>query len=406
MTVYYDPTCPQTQADPYPVFSRLRKDDPVHWCEPLQAWLVTRYDDVVAMLRDEVFSAERLTPFFARLPGAERARLSAVMRYLSAWMVFRDPPQHTRLRALAARAFLPGRIRYLESRIEALLDDLLSRTDLARFELVETIAGPLPALVIMDMLGVPAADMPAIKQWSDDLALFVGSAQATAGKYERAEAGARALAAYFKPLLDERRRKPREDLLSEMLAAAKTDSHSKASGSTDDEVVASAVLLLFAGHETTTHLIANAVYHMVIQEQPWRELAADVTRAKHAVEEALRFESPVMSLPRVVSAPFEFHGRQLQAGQRVFAMVNSANRDENIFDVPDRFDLSRRHSRHIGFGYGLHTCLGAPLARLEGTVALRVLAGRLPHLEYGGGAPQWLDSMVFRGMQRLPLRAG
>ncbi|MBT6276008.1 MAG: cytochrome P450 [Chromatiales bacterium] len=399
MSLTFDPSCLETRRNPYPKLAALRRGDPVHWSDALQAWIVTRYVDVVAMTRDAALSAERLTPFFARLSDPERGRIAAVIANLSAWMVFRDPPVHGRLRMLAARAFTPGRIRHLKPRIEALFDGLLSEVDAKAFELVGDLAGPLPALVIMDLLGVPRADMPAIKHWSDELALFVGSAQATPDKYARAEAGAKALADYFRPLLVQRRVAPGGDLLSDMLKVA------KGNGSSDDEVVATAVLLLFAGHETTTHLITNAVYHMVTAREPWQQLADDTSLAKGAVEEILRYDGPVMSMPRVVAEPFVLHGKQLLVDQRVFAMVNSANRDEKKFSQPDKFDLTRRGSRHIGFGHGIHTCLGAPLARLEGAVVLGALAKRLPDLDIAEDEPCWLDSMVFRGLRSLDVRS-
>jgi cytochrome P450 len=242
--VEYSPSAPAILADPFPVYRRLRDEDPAHWSPTLKAWVLTRYDDVKRVCLDSRMSSDRLRPFFATLPSAEAARMAELIRILTLWMVFRDPPEHTRLRRLASRVFHVRSINALRPNIESLSAWLLDRlADRERIDLIADFAGPLPALVIMDMLGVPREELARLKHLSDEMALFIGSARETAGKYDRAEAGTREMADIFRRLIAERRAAPKGDLLSELV-------HLDDEGDrlTDDELVATCVLLLFSGH--------------------------------------------------------------------------------------------------------------------------------------------------------------
>lgn len=396
---------PATNADPFPVFARLRREDPVHWSEPMKAWVVTRYEDVKAVtLNNAELSANRLAPFFeaARTSGA--APYTALMTYLGNWMVFHDPPDHTRLRRLFTKAFTSRSAEALKQNIEDIVDLLLDdcAAKETRGETVDWIADfayPLPASVIMDLLGVPREDLRTVKIWSDDIALFIGTARATPDKYARAERGARAMAEYFRGIVEARTREPTGDIISQMVAA-----RDEMEAMTADEVIATCILLLFAGHETTTNLMGNGLYHSLRLREPWEALTADLTDITPAIEEWLRFDGPSGAVARVVAADSELGGKALKKGQRVFAFTNAANRDPDAFADADRFDITRRNNAHLTFGHGIHFCLGAPLARLEGQIAARHLAERFPKVRLAGDAPVgWSDSLILRGIKSCPV---
>jgi cytochrome P450 len=395
----YDPDDAATRADPFRLFERLRRDDPVHWSPVLKSWVLTRYEDCRLALTSPALSAERVRAFLARR-GGDPGDLGLLRAQMDRWMVFRDPPDHTRLRGLVNRAFTPQAVAARAPAIAALVDELLEPlADRPGFDLIADFAEPLPAYVIMDMLGVPRAELRHVRRWSDELALFVGAARGTGeSRYDRAEEGARRLADYFRDLVAERRRQPRDDLTTALLRAREAGE-----ALDDEEVVATAVLLLFAGHETTTHLIGNGVLHMLRLGTPWRELAAGPAAAESTVEECLRYDGPIGAIGRVVAAPIAIGGRRLGEGERIFALLNAANRDPAAFADADRFDPRRSPNRHLTFGHGIHFCLGAPLARLEGRIALQQLARRFPRLALAGGAPDWVDSLVLRGLVRLPV---
>jgi cytochrome P450 len=402
MTLDYRPSDPAVLADPFPLYQRMQDEDPVYWSPRLKGWVLTRYEDVKRVCLDTgVWSSDRLRPFFASLPGAEAARMGELMRMLTLWMVFRDPPQHTRLRRLASRVFNVRSIHALRPNVEALTAWLLERIGAREeFDFIGDFAGPLPALVIMDMLGVPRAELERVKRLSDEMALFIGSARETAGKYDRAEAATQEMAAFFRSLIAERRAAPRADLLSEL--AHLDDDGDRLS---DDELVATCVLLLFAGHETTTHHLANGLAALLRFPAELERLRANPGLASAAVEELLRYDGPIGAQVRIVQRAHELHGKTLAPGDRVFLLLNAANRDPRAYREPDRLDLGRNGPPHLTFGFGMHICLGFPLARLEGQVALPAVLARWPKLERCGATPQWLDSLVLRGMTAMPLRA-
>ena len=401
MTLDYKPNDPATLADPFPLYARLRDEDPAHWSPRLKAWVLTRYEDVKRVCLDSSMSSDRLRPFFATLPPAEAAKVGELVRYLTLWMVFRDPPEHTRLRRLAAKVFNVRSINALRPNIEKLTAWLLdSLSDKKEFDFIADFAMPLPALVIMDMLGAPREELPRLKRLSDEMALFIGSARDAPEKYQRAGAATREMAALFRELITARRASPQRDLLSELVAL--DDAGDRLS---DDELVATCVLLLFAGHETTTHHLANGLLALLRFPDELMKLRANRALAPAAVEELLRYDGPIGAQVRIVQEAHTLHGRQLNPGDRVFLLMNAANRDPRAYDQPDRVDLARNGVPHLTFGFGLHICLGFPLARLEGQVALPAVLARWRRLELAGEPLEWMDSMVLRGMKAMPLRA-
>jgi cytochrome P450 len=402
MQIAYTPADPAVRANPYPQLKLLRDHDPVHWSPPLKSWVLTRYDHVRTALAADEMSPNRLTPFYESLPEATRSILAEAMRYLNLWIVFRDPPEHTRLRRLVNTAFLPGTINGFRPVIERITGDLLVGLGSGgSIDLVERFTMQLPARVIMGMLGVPQDRLHDIKHWSDEIMAFLFSAREIPDKYERARHGAHEMSTLFRGLIAERRQTPGDDLLSLLIAARDTGD-----ALSEDELVATSMLLLFAGHETTTNLLSNATL-MLLRDPAARErFVAEPDLAGSAIEEFLRFDGPSNSMSRVVRVEHEVGGKVLRKGDRVFAMINAANRDERQFPDPDIIDIARLPNRHLTFGQGIHFCLGAQLARLEARIALPQLFARFPDLTAGDAPPEWHDSLIARGMKSLPVRLG
>lgn len=398
MTIVYDPRLPEVIADPYPTFRRLQAEDPVHWSEPLGGWVLTRYGDVRAALNDPRLSSDRITPFKTSGSGGQRAGLGELLRLVGLWAVFTDPPLHTRLRGLMNVAFTSRAVERLRPRIEELIDELLDGVrGRGRMDVIRDFAYPLPITVIAEMIGVPRRDREDFKGWSDELAAFIGSAISTPDKYERAGRAITAMAAYFRAMIAARRAKPEDDIMSGLVAAEE-----RGNVLSEDELVATGILLLFAGHETTTNLIGNAVLALLRNPDQAEVLRAHPELAPSAIEELMRYDGPTQAMVRVAVEDIEMEGKTIKRGDRIFTMINAANRDPQQFTEPDRVDLRRQNNRHIAFGYGIHFCIGAPLARLEGQLAVPALLRRYPDLTLAA-EPPWLPSLVFRGVKSLPV---
>jgi cytochrome P450 len=399
MGVEYDPRRPEHMADPFPIFAALRERDPVHWSPILGGWVLTRYADVRPVLHDRRFSADRITPFRDHLEPDRRAGVAELLGMLGRWAVFNDPPEHTRRRALLNKAFTPRTVEALAPTIAAVVDHLLDKVaGRGGMDVIADFAYPLPATVIAGMIGVPADDLDLFKDWSDDIAAFVGSALATPDKRERAQRGVVAMSDYFRRMVADHRARPRADIMSALIAAEEAGSVLS-----EDEIVASCVLLLFAGHETTTNLIGNGLIALLRHPAEQARLTRDPQLAASAVEEMLRYDGPTQAMTRIALEETEIGGVPIRRGDRVFALLNAANRDPAVFPEPDRFDAGRGDTRHISFGIGGHFCLGAPLARLEGRIAIARLVERLPELRLAEPDPPWNDSFVLRGLRRLPV---
>jgi hypothetical protein len=402
MAIDFRPDARDFLRDPFPLFRSLRAADPVHWSPRLKAWVLTRYDDCRAVLLDREMSSDRLRPYFATLPGPEAERIRDIIRYLTHWMVFRDPPEHTRLRKLASKVFHVQSMHAMRPQVEELAAWLLGRIgERDDIDFIADFAGPLPGLVIMAMLGVPRENLPLIKRLSDDMALFIGSSRMSAQKYDVAQAATHEMADFFRALIGKRRAAPQGDLLTRLV-------HLEEDGErlSEDELVATCILLLFAGHETTTNHIANAMLALLRFPGELAALRADPALAPRAVEELLRYDGPSGAQVRVVKVEQELRGRTLKPGERIFLMLNAANRDPEAYDDPDRLELRRKEVPHLSFGFGLHICLGFPLARMEGQVALPAVLKHWKRIELAQPEKrlEWLNSMVFRGMTSLPLR--
>ncbi|MCY3888726.1 MAG: cytochrome P450 [bacterium] len=390
---------PERIADPHSYFSVLREHDPVHWNEKYRAWFIHRYHDVLDALRDPRFSSERIGAAYDRLTEEQRAERQPTYDILMDWLVFRDPPDHTRLRRLVSRAFTPRAVEAWRDRITGVVDELidgLSERD--HFDLIEDFAYPIPAVVIAEMMGVPPDDRDRFKDWSDDVMILVFGARGVGDRRARAQQGLVELAAYLGDLVAHYRQHPADNIISNLVEASEGDDSLE-----DPEIVANCVLFLFGGHETTTNLIGNGIRVLLNHPGQLQKLREDPSLIKPAIEEILRFDGPSKMEVRTLADEVEMGEKTLPAGDMVYLVQHAANRDPDAFDQPDRFDIARDPNNHIGFGFGLHFCLGASVARLEGTIALEALVRRLPNLELGSEPEVWVPTMLSRGLEHLPV---
>jgi cytochrome P450 len=399
MMAEYDPKDPLTNADPIPILRSLQEKDPVHWSKPLRGWVVTRYEDVKRVQTDRALSADRLTPFFEHQPLENQNKIRDLIRYLNTWVAFKDPPEHTRLRALMSKVLTPGKAERLRPNIEEIVDHLLTGLEKRpSFDFISDFANPLPAAVIMDLLGVPRTDLDKVKVWSDKIQLFIGSATMSENKYELAQEGALEMAGYFKAIIADREQNPGDDMVSALLAIRDEDQ-----ALTEDEVIGTCILLLFAGHETTTNLIGNGTRALMRHPEQLAKLMADPGLNESAVEEMLRYDGPTGGLVRVVKVEHKLHGKTLKQGDRVFAMINAANHDPRKFEHPEIFDIERNPNPHLTFNFGIHYCLGAQIARLEGQIAIREAFRRFPNLRLAVSDVTYMDTLVMRGTRFMPV---
>ena len=390
---------PERIADPHSYFSVLREQDPVHWNEKYRAWFIHRYDDVLDALRDPRFSSERIGAAYDRLTEEQKAERQPTYDILMDWLVFRDPPDHTRLRRLVSRAFTPRAVEAWRDRITGVVDELidgLSERD--HFDLIEDFAYPIPAVVIAEMMGVPPDDRDRFKDWSDDVMILVFGARGVGDRRARAQQGLVELAAYLGDLVTHYRQHPADNIISNLVEVSEGDDSLQ-----DPEIVANCVLFLFGGHETTTNLIGNGIRVLLNHPDQLQKLRDDLSLIKPAVEEILRFDGPSKMEVRTLADQVEMGEKTLPAGDMVYLVQHAANRDPDAFDQPDQFDIARDPNNHIGFGFGLHFCLGASVARLEGTIALEALVRRLPNLELGPEPEVWVPTMLSRGLEHLPV---
>lgn len=402
LAVTYDPTDPTVQRNPHNVFAQLRQVEPVHWCEKLKGWIVTSYEDATDVLADTtIFSGDRFRPFRARLPEKDRASADEVLKWFNNWMVFTDPPRHTRLRRHMA-AVLNDKVFDTQSQnvkdVVNELADKLPRNE--AFDFFSAFSLWMPGIIVADLLGVERDRLLEVKQWSDDMMTFIGSSRGVVDKYERAKRGANAMGTYFRELIARRRVEPRADVVT-LLMETEVDGEKLG----DDELVGCMMMVLNGGHETTANLLNNSMLALAAHPGAVAELRAHPDKMTTAVEEFLRYDSPVLSIGRVVTEEVELGGKTLAEGDRVFAMLVGANRDPEIFSHPDELQIERAFNPHMAFGKGPHFCLGTPLARIEGRVALNAVLERFSSIELAEPVEdiQWLNSMVTRGPSRVPV---
>ncbi len=390
--------------DPYAILRRLREEDPVHWSDSIGGWILTRYDDIVITFKDTShYSSEgRLAKAVAYLPDESRAEFKTFEdHYRQKSLIHSDPPDHTRFRGLVTKAFNPRVVEAMRPRMQEIVNELLDAgLQAGRMDIIKDLAIPLPVTVLAEILGVPKSDIPLFKGWADDIIAFQGVNKPPVETLRRTQEAILEIRAYLGKLLKEKQRHPGEDLLSELAAA-----ESEGDKLSETELVNTCITLLVAGHETTTSLIGNGLYLLLRHPEQWQLLQTDPSLLTSAIEEILRYESPVARQPRLMKQDAEMGGKQLRQGELVFQMLNAANRDPAYFDDPDRFDIRRQKNRHIAFGLGIHFCVGALLARTEGQIVFSTVMRRLPNLRMVEEKPDWdLHKPNSRMLKTLPVQ--
>lgn len=401
MGIEYDPFSLEVQKDPYPYYAELRERAPVHYVKPADAWAVSRYSDVLQIVKaPEVFSSHAMQDFLGG--GILKNRTEVSARRFGSLMESRalistDPPDHTRLRHLVNRGFTPHRIQELEPRIREItsrcLDAVVTRGEL---DLMADFAIPIPVTVIAEILGVPAERFADFKRWSDAIVQGVSLGRARPPTSELLAEMAE-FVRFLSELVEARKAEPRGDLISLLVQKE------EGGALTFEELMLFAIVLLVAGNETTTNLLGNAVNLLLDRPGDLAEVTQNPSLVPGLVEEALRFVSPIQMLPRLALRDTEISGQRIAEGQTVLVLFASANRDSRQFPRGDEFDLHRAPKDHVAFGFGIHYCLGAALARLEGRVALEELFARLPNLRRAEGRVSYLESGILRGPKTLPV---
>ncbi|TWU30263.1 cytochrome P450 [Bythopirellula polymerisocia] len=385
-------------ADPYPLYRRLQVEDPVHWSEKYNAWFVTRFEDVAAGLENLTLSSDRSALFEDMAHSAE---LKEFFTFLGNRMVLADPPKHKRLRGLVSKAFTPHTIQTMRPHIQQLVDGYIDAVEqTGHMDVIHDLAFPLPATVIMEMLGVDPEDRERLKRWSDDFIVFFSNhpANISLDQYRRAQQSMNAMVDYFRTALPRIRMSDRPCLLHTMeVAEMQGDKLS------EEELFANANLLLVAGHETTTNLIGNGMLALLQHREELERLRADPTLIHGAVEEMLRYGNPVQFTHRIALEDVPLGGKTIRRGQFVFSFLAAANRDPDHFPDPNRLDVTRTIHQHLAFGKGHHFCLGAPLARLEAQIAFTTILRRLSGLRLSGDKLVFRENFNLRGLNKLPI---
>ncbi|MEV7187762.1 cytochrome P450 [Kitasatospora sp. NPDC093102] len=400
MTEPYDLMSKAFFTDPYPTYARMRAEDPVYRFDPFGGWLLTRAEDVSALLKARETSSDRVAELFLGMPEDLSEEVAALLAFFRDMMAFADPPYHTRLRSLVGRTFSARNIAGLEGFVseatERLLDECAAKGE---FDVIADLGTPLPLRVIGHILGVREEDLPAFKKWSTDLMALPAMMGEPRERLLNATAALHNVRALFTGLIAERRANPTDDLLS-LLVHAEEDGESL----TDEQLVSTCALILTAGHETTTHVIGNGLLALLRHPDQLELLRAQPELAGQAVEECLRYDNPSGYVARALLTEMTFSGTTLPAGSVAYGVVGSANRDGAVFAEPDRFDITRPASRHFSFGHGLHMCLGAALARLEARVCLNGLLERFPTIEPAFDEVEWMPGYAVRGVVSLPVK--
>ena len=395
-------TTHQFLKDPYPLYRQFQNNHPVHWSDAWDCWLLTRYDDVNAALRDpKRFSSVGTTGrFLDQLPANALTRLQPLYKHFKGGMVRLDPPEHNRIRGITNKAFTPRVVEALRPRIQRIVDQLIDGfQQRGCFDLITDFAYPLPARTLAGLFGFPTKDCDRFKAWSVEIAAIHGTGGADPVVAEQSQAALMKAREWLNQLVKDRRQQPLDDLLTRLVQAEE-----KGERLNEAEMFSTCVTFMIGGHETTTNLIGNGMLALLQDSSQWRMLQQDLTLVEPAVEEMLRYDAPTQRAHRIAAVDFELRGKMIRQGDFIQAVLGAANRDPNQFPQPDRFDITRKNNKHLSFGAGPHYCVGAPLSRLEAQIAVLTLMRLLPNLRLASK-----DSIVlsknnfFRGRTKLPL---
>lgn len=387
---------PEVLANPYPLFHRLRSEDPVHWDPFLHAWVVTRYPDVVTVLHR--YSAER-TPTPAQLNQMGLASLNPIAQLMVKQMLFMDAPSHTRLRSLASYAFSPQRVRVLREHICEITNHLLDKVQgKGSMDVIADLAEPLPCIVTAEMLGVPVEDYQQLKAWSQDFAEMLGNFQHNPDRVPQILKSVGEMTAYFRSAMQQQRMQPRDGLVRSLMTAEVNGDRLS-----EEEVIANCIVTMVGGQETTTNLIGNGVLSLLRNPGELDKLRSNLSLVPSAVEELLRYESPSQHTARLAPEDTVLGGKRILKRQAVIAVMAAGNRDPERFPDPDRLDITRTDNRHLAFGWAAHFCFGAALARIEGQTAFELMLRRLGHWTLQPGPLVWRTNLGLRGLTKLPI---
>lgn len=388
-------------TNPYRAYNYLRTTAPLHWTDKFRngAWLVTRYADVLAALHDPRLSSQRSHTLTAALPNEVQSEFSEFNRIFAKWMLFLDPPDHSRIRKLLNKEFTPNMIQRLRPRIQQAVNTLLDQAPAKdEMEFMAEFANPLPVRVIAEMLGIPSEDQRVFQSWSDDLANFFGNATSPVEVARRGQNSLMNLTEYFRDLLPERREHKGDDLVSLLLRVEE-----EGEVLTGEELLAQCALLLVAGHETTRNLLGNGLLALLQHPDQLETLKQNPSLMPSAVRELSRYDSPVQFSGRAVTTDFSWHDQPIKQGQTVILLLGSANHDPEKFTHPERLDISRDEGMPLSFGHGAHFCIGASLAQAEAEIAFTALFDRTSSLKLLDDVPAWRANLSFRGLSRLPI---
>jgi hypothetical protein len=398
--VAFDPFDPKLHADPSPIYRRLRESDPMHRSYLVRGWVLSRYDDVFEALHHPMLSSDERNEAGYAKAEARMRRLGLIEEGggIARSMLRLDPPDHTRLRRLVSKAFTPRAVARLEAGLRTIVEEHLDRAaQSGGMDVIRDLATPLPVIAIAELIGVPREDRERFKHWSDEIALSVGfSGVAEARRTMRA---GRELRAYFDHGLAERRASPRDDLMSSLLEAE--DAGDRLSHA---ELLSTLELLLVAGNETTTNLIGNGLLALLRHPDQLELLQREPERLPVAIEELIRFDGPVQATSRIALEDLDLAGETVRRGQSLIVLLGAANHDPERFEDPDRLDVTRAENPHLGFGHGVHFCLGASLARLETRLALGALIERFPGIKLATERLRWRSNPILHGLESLPVR--
>lgn len=397
-TFKFNPYDSQFRANPYPIYDYLRSVEPIHQSFP-GMWVLTRYADAKAVLRDPRFCVEkRQKNIQYKSHSLEQKNFEQLVQAIDQWLIFLDPPDHTRLRGLISKAFSTANVKYLRSQIQKIADELIGKVRHQGFmDIIADYACPLPCNVIATILGIPIEDWSKLYHWSDRLSGILDPLRSVED-YEQMNQAAWEFIDYLKSLIAQRQQNPQQDLLSTLINVKE-----QGNKLSEEEIISVCMLLFFTGEETTVYFISNGMLTLWRHPEQMQQLKAQPTLIYGALEEILRYESPVQFTSRVATEDVNIDGITIRSGEKILIALGAVNRDPAQFSDPDRFDMTRANNSHLAFADGIHHCLGASLTRLEAEIAINTLIQQLPDFKLSPDKLEWRNKVALRGLKSLPI---